>query len=333
MLVLVLLHLVILLSISASIGSVSSSTPQSQLSDAKAAAVKSLNLMHQRWEFGSPRLQFLLIAANMGKEAWDIIKYKVSMKFVSSLLNKQKQETQFLMIFGGSSVTAGHDNYYNQSLPFVCERRLKAVFDFLRIPLLVHNIAHGQNQCRPSNLCYNAMGGDNADWLGWEQSFNCGRDRGIFEFMTRLAYWNKALLYFSASGGFAPGHCPKSNDTIPWISEEWLPENEPMFQPNYRPISYQPYAPNHTHVLAFRDLLHSFYEENNAAARFVDGLGAYRGRDCPSLPLLSSLRPSHTYTHTLSYDLSHAHTLYLSHTLIHLPRTLSHTTLSLLTAR
>ena len=289
MLVPLLRPLLLLLSMTAAIETVSSpSTLQSQLSSAKAqlirskaAAVKSLNLMHQRWEFGSPRLQFLLIAANMGKEAWDIIKYKVAKKFVGNLLNKQKQETQFLMIFGGSSVAAGHDNYYNQSFPFVCERRMKTVFDFLQIPLLVHNIAHGQNQCRPSNLCYNAMGGDNADWLGWEQSFNCGRDRGIFELMTRLAYWNKALLYFSASGGFAPGHCPKSNDTIPWISEEWSPEAEPMFQPNYRPNTYRPYAPNHTQVLAFRDLLHAFYEENNAAARFVDGLGAYRGRTSP----------------------------------------------------
>ena len=286
MLVPVLLPLLIILSISAAIGTVGTTTPQMQLSSAKEAAIKSLNLMHQRWEFGSPRLQFLLIAANMGKDAWDIIKYKVAKKFVHSLLHKQ---TQFLMIFGGSSVAAGHDNYYNQSFPFVCERRLKAVFDFLRIPLLVRNIAHGQNQCRPSNLCYNAMGGDDADWLGWEQSFNCGRDRGIFEFMTRLAYWNKALLYFSASGGFAPGHCPKSNDTIPWISEEWLPENEPLFQPNYKPSIYRPYAPNHTNVLAFRDLLHSFYEENNAAARFVDGLGAYRGSAS------SSLSPSLTF--------------------------------------
>ena len=156
-----------------------------QLAAAKAAAMKSLNVMHQRWEFNTPRLQFLLVAANMPKDAWDISKYKIAKKYVKSLL-KKSDEAQYLMIFGGSSCTASHDNYYNQSFPFVCERRMKSAFDALNISLVVHNIAHGQNPCRPSNLCYNGMGGDNADWMGWEQSYNCGRDRGAFELMARL---------------------------------------------------------------------------------------------------------------------------------------------------
>ena len=33
------------------------------------------------------------------------------------------------------------------------------------------------------------IGGFNADFIMWEQSFNCGRDRGIFELMARNAYW------------------------------------------------------------------------------------------------------------------------------------------------
>ena len=47
------------------------------------------------------------------------------------------------MIFGGSSVTAGHDNYYNQSYPFVFERRMTRIFQALNIDLKVHNIAQG----------------------------------------------------------------------------------------------------------------------------------------------------------------------------------------------
>ena len=69
------------------------------------------------------------------------------------------RKSQFLMIFGGSSVTAGHDNHFHQSYPMVFHRRMKEVFDALGIELFVRNIAQGQNQCRPSDLCYEAMGG------------------------------------------------------------------------------------------------------------------------------------------------------------------------------
>ncbi len=82
---------------------------------------------------------------------------------------------KFLMIFGGSSVTAGHDNYYNQSYPFVAERRMKRALKALGVELVVRNIAQGANNCRPSTYCYESMGGSNADWMGWEQSYNCGK--------------------------------------------------------------------------------------------------------------------------------------------------------------
>jgi hypothetical protein len=65
--------------------------------------------------------------------------------------------SSFLMIFGGSSVTAGHDNYFNESWPLVFEKRTTRVFDALGIELLARNIAHGSNDCRPSDLCYEAM--------------------------------------------------------------------------------------------------------------------------------------------------------------------------------
>ena len=174
------------------------------LNDAEARALDMINLIYQRFEFSTPRIQFLLTAANLPTTAWDIMKYKIAKKFVDG-------NSTILFIFGGSSVTAGHDNYYNESYPSVFERRMQGVFRELNIDFQVHNIAHGTNKCRPSDLCYEAMGGYNADWLGWEQSFDCGRDRGIFELMARTAYWNRAVLYFAASGGFSPGHCPPSN--------------------------------------------------------------------------------------------------------------------------
>jgi hypothetical protein len=44
------------------------------------------------------------------------------------------------------------------------------------------------------------QGGDNPEWIGWEQSFNCGRDKGIFELIGRVAGWNNAVLFYMASG-------------------------------------------------------------------------------------------------------------------------------------
>ena len=173
------------------------------LQSARKSALSALNLIHQRFEFDTPRLQALLVGANVPFAAWDIIKYKAAKKFVEA-------GSTFKFIFGGSSVTAGHDNYYNQSYPSVFERRVSDVFKALKIDLQVHNIAHGTNKCKPSDLCFEASGGYGADWIGWEQSFDCGRDKGIFELIARVAYWNKAVIHYSASGGFSPTNCAYS---------------------------------------------------------------------------------------------------------------------------
>ncbi len=84
------------------------------------------------------------------------------------------------------------------------------IFDALGIKLLVRNIAQGANNCRPFLNCYNAMGGEGADWIGWEQSFNCGKARDVFEQVARMAYWNGGVAYYSASGAFLPNHCNPS---------------------------------------------------------------------------------------------------------------------------
>jgi hypothetical protein len=112
------------------------------------------NLIYQRFEFHDKyKFQFFLGSQNMPSYAWDILKYKFAKKILDG-------NATFLMIFGGSSVTAGHDNYLSQAYPQVYERRMKPVFEALGIKLLVHNIAQGANNCRPSNLCYDAMGGE-----------------------------------------------------------------------------------------------------------------------------------------------------------------------------
>lgn len=173
---------------------------------AKELINSAANLIFHRFEFDKrDTYQFFLEVSNLPPYSWDIQKYKIAKKIVDG------NNSSYLMIFGGSSVTAGHDNYYEQSHPFVFERRVAPVFEAAGVKLIVRNIAQGANNCRPFDYCYESMGGENADFIQWEQSFNCGRDRAIFEYMARVAYWSKAVLYYMASGGWMPTGCPPSD--------------------------------------------------------------------------------------------------------------------------
>jgi hypothetical protein len=72
-----------------------------------------------------------------------------------------------LILHAGSSVTAGHDSRFNESYPLVFKKRLHPTFSALGIDLSVRNIAQGANDCLPYDLCYETMGGYNADFYSW----------------------------------------------------------------------------------------------------------------------------------------------------------------------
>ena len=70
------------------------------------------------------------------EESWLTFKYK----FVDLIMNnKDDNSTSFVIGFSGSSVTAGHDNFLNESYPAVLERNLQPVFSRLGIKLDVRN--------------------------------------------------------------------------------------------------------------------------------------------------------------------------------------------------
>jgi hypothetical protein len=114
--------------------------------------------------------------------AWDVLKYKFAVRMLQSNVGDD-----YLMIFGGSSVTASHDNYYNQSYPFVFRDRMSNIFSKLGVDLVVRNIALGANDCFPYVFCYESMGGMDPDFINWEQSYNCGRESTVFETALRVA--------------------------------------------------------------------------------------------------------------------------------------------------
>lgn len=107
-----------------------------ELKEAIVLAQGVLNLIRHRYELDGAGAAFFRTANNIGPFTWDVIKYKFAKKIVG-------ENPTFVMVFGGSSVTAGHDNYYNQSYPFVVERRLGYILGALGVDLTVHNIAQG----------------------------------------------------------------------------------------------------------------------------------------------------------------------------------------------
>lgn len=224
--------------------------------EAKGLAQDVLSLIRNRYELDGIGAMFFLTANNMGAHVWDIIKYKFAKKIV-------QKDQQFLMTFGGSSVTASHDNRYNQSYPAVVNRRLGPILKALGVKLLVNNIAQGANNCIPYTLCYESMGGLNPDFVGWEQSYNCGHDDGVFETMARLtgATSDRALVYYSSSGAFTSSKCPPSNSTPAYSSEElWDPKKAGL--PLWRPSQID--------LEAEKTQLNTFNTARSSVARYME---------------------------------------------------------------
>ena len=129
----------------------------------KSIAQNLLSLIYNRYEmFGTIGSELFRTAANIGEAQWDMIKYKIALRAL------QGNQT-YLMIFGGSSVTAGHDNCFNNSFPMIVQKRMQPLFDTLGIDLTVRNIAQGANNCNPYVMIYEAMGGVDPDFVHWEQ--------------------------------------------------------------------------------------------------------------------------------------------------------------------
>lgn len=198
----------------------------------------------------------ILMRSSVCSDAWNIMRNK----FATKILN---DNSRFVMVFGGSSITAGHDNYFNESYPIVFERRMKNAFNHLGVDLQIRNIALGQNQCIPYDLCYFTLGGEDVDWMSWEQSFNCGRQPGIPELMARMAGFKNAVLFFFTSGGVTTKECLPSSDPVPWTSERWTPDIGGV---------KSVYTPDRAAVYKFKSKMQMWFAEANSVGRFATPL-------------------------------------------------------------
>jgi len=234
-----------------------------------------LSLIRARYELhaGGVGRNLFLTTQNISPRAWDMIRFKLALRMV----DENREDRRYLMIFGGSSVTAGHDGYFNESYPMIVQRHLTPIFDKLGIEFLARNIAQGANDCWPYTNCYESMGGDDPDWIGWEQSYNCGNEKEVMEALARHANQskNKAVVHYSASGAFSPSafKCMPSNDTIPYSSWNWKPSlvGIPDWHPTEDDVKIERLAYEHYHKKGSSDSRFTPYRSNPD----YDGVGSY----------------------------------------------------------
>ncbi len=66
----------------------------------------------------------------------------------------------------GTSVTASHDNYFNESYVAVFERLTRPAVERLGVPYVVENLGMGNNPIIPAFYCTEAIVGERAAaWL------------------------------------------------------------------------------------------------------------------------------------------------------------------------
>jgi hypothetical protein len=65
----------------------------------------------------------------------------------------------FVLSFTGTSVTAGHDHYYNDTYVPKINHFLQPLFESMNINLIVRNGAIGNNDCIPYDVCVQTFAG------------------------------------------------------------------------------------------------------------------------------------------------------------------------------
>ena len=140
--------------------------------------------IHQDWRVDEyPIFKSLL---HIPESSWEL---QVN-KLVATMLRKRESDKpyKFIVVFTGSSVTAGHDSYVSEMFSSVFNDIMTPVFDKLNMELETRNVAIGNNPCIPYDACVAAHSGYDADIIAWEQSMNCGRQPAPVEFFIRNSF-------------------------------------------------------------------------------------------------------------------------------------------------
>ena len=93
----------------------------------------------------------------------------------------RQNSREFVISFGGYSVTVGRGNYYNQSYPFIMQKVLQPVFEAVDLKLVVRNSAIGGIPSFPYGWCLPNFLGSDSDVVSWDYGMNEGNDANAFE--------------------------------------------------------------------------------------------------------------------------------------------------------
>lgn len=173
----------------------------SRLQNAMVTTNSSIQSIYNRWNIEN--FPNFLNSVYMSSYAWNLLKEKFASKILNAI-TRNINET-FVISFMGSSVTAGHDSYYNQSFPMVVGDLMRSAFQSSAINLEVRNVGIGANPCVPYMLCPLTFSGYDSDMIHWEQTYYClGSDERftwVFEQFIRrsLEAYTKPIIIFSES--------------------------------------------------------------------------------------------------------------------------------------
>lgn len=243
------------------------------LEKAKGLLQGLLDLIYNRYQLGDREGDHFYSNQNMNTNSWDIYKYRLARKVLATTT----EDRRYLMIFGGSSVTAGHDNRFESSYPLIAKKRLLPIFEALGLDLKVDNIAQGANGCFPYELCYESMGEPDPDFVNWEQSYNCGHAADAFEYTARVAGMskNRGVMYYSASGAWTPKG-ELSEYSPPYCSELWTVDS---VQAPHEPLTHKVFGV--AELEAERIKLNRFHGGGGSYQRFMSDR-AYVAATAPS---------------------------------------------------
>ena len=117
------------------------------------------------------------ILQEMGGETsvFETMNFPSILPLKSLFMKKLLKQAPLNIVFTGTSVTAGHDNYFNQSYPSILSDILKPIFEKVSIDLSVSNVAMGNNPTVPYGYCTEAIAGDDVDIISWEQAMMCSK--------------------------------------------------------------------------------------------------------------------------------------------------------------
>ena len=134
---------------------------------------KILHTLYDRWQVND--FPNFLRSVEMSETSWEVLKVKFQSKILAAVVSGNAMhapitdKNKFVVSFLGSSVTAGHDSFFNVTTSELTRFFMKPAFDAAGIQLEVNNGAMGNNPCLPYDLCVRAFAGREADIIQWEQ--------------------------------------------------------------------------------------------------------------------------------------------------------------------